>query len=586
MLEILVNPPIWRTWVAYLFYALGIISIVFAVERARAHRLKLSTELSLKRLESRKLAELDQLKTRFFTDITHEFRTPLTLIQGSLERLPQRFEQVPRDLERIQENTNRLTSLIDQILDLARVEAGKMVFAPAVHDLADFTRFVVSCFSSLAESGGVELTCKSPDEPVLVSFDSDQLEKCLSNLLTNALKFTPSEGTVTVHLRQDSQNGRAFPNGYAELKVEDTGVGIPEDQLERVFDRFYQAGKTKEGHRQVSGVGLALTRELVRLHGGEIWADSGELKGSSFTIRLPLVTVDVTLGEPFQTTRDNPTATYAAKPIEAPTSTTSDSRTGEELPEVLVVDDHPDIRRLLQDALEPDHIARSAANGNKAFEQALAAPPDLIVSDVMMPDLDGYQLCRHLRKDRRTSHIPIIMLTAKAGRQDRIEGLQTGADAYLTKPFSREELLTRVRNLIKQREQLREKYPRRIQLDPKDISITSTDELFLRRVMQIVEEQLSAFDFSVAKLASHVGLSRVQLHRKIRALTGESPTDFIRTTRLRLAARLLARGGFNVTQAAYEVGFQNLSYFAKCFRDRFGVSPSEYAKNPFEEVQG
>ncbi len=576
VLDIRIAPPLWATWWAYLLYGVGGFSLAFLVERSRLRRLRLAAELRVQRLEAEKLAELDRLKTRFFTDVTHEFRTPLTLIQGSLQRLPEGSVPHAGDLERIRINADRLVGLIDQMLDLARIEVGKAVFQPSVQDLAEFTRFVVSCFSSLAETRGIELSCHTPDESVAVDFDRSQLEKCFSNLLSNALKFTPSGGAVLVTLRCLSATP-GFEHGRAEFEVVDTGVGIPKEELERVFDRFHQAPASSVG-QQGSGIGLALTRELVFLHGGEIQAGPVEDKrgssGARVTIRLPLAPVGRLGGSTDETTAMD----WAGDPRPAAEPDT------EEQPELLVVEDHPDMRRFLQEALEPEWRVQTARDGAEGFARATHSPPELIVSDVLMPGFDGLELCAKLRGDERTSHIPIILLTAKAGESSRIQGLESGADDYLTKPFSQAELRTRIRNLIAQRERLREKYTRRIQLDPKDITITSTDELFLRRVMATVERELPDFDFGVAELASLIGLSRVQLHRKLRALTGETPTEFIRTTRLRLAAKLLAGGTLNVTEAAFEVGFNNLSYFAKCFRDRFGVSPSIYAKNPTEET--
>lgn len=581
-LDIRIHPPIWRTWPAYLLYALAAVGLAAGLERARARRLKISAELSLKQLEAEKLAEVDRLKSRFFTDVTHEFRTPLTLIQGSLERLRGGDADLSENLERIESNTRRLAAMIDQVLDLARLEAGQMTHRPAVEDLADFTRFVASCFASLAEARGIELVCDIPDSPVPVSFDGDQLEKCLSNLLTNALKFTPSGGRVSVSLGAFPRPASNFPGGYAELEVADSGVGIPEPELERIFVRFHQAREPLDGQAKGSGVGLALTRELVTLHGGEIRAHAGQ--GARFTIRLPLAAGQTAPSDRQRGTTQEAAGAPPLSPNADQAALASPSPEGPStaLPEIMIVDDNADIRSFLQEALESDYTVRPLADAGQALREAIESVPDLIVSDVMMPGLDGFEFCRRLRADERTSHVPIILLTAKAGRESRIEGLETGADDYLVKPFSQEELRARIRNLIARRRQLHAMYSRRIQLDPKDIAITSTDELFLRRVMRIVEERLSEADFGVAGLASAVGLSRVQLHRKIHALTGEPPGEFIRTTRLRLAARLLAGGQVNVTQAAYEVGFQNLSHFSKSFRERFGVSPSAYAKNPTE----
>lgn len=521
--------------------------------------------------QTKKLKELDQLKSTFFANISHEFRTPLTLILNSLsDRIAavKTFDNKSEldQLEVMQRNAKRLLNLINQLLDLSKLEAGHMKLANGNYDLVSLLRVVHASFSSLSNSRQINFSLSLPADRILCRFDADKLEKILYNLLSNAFKFTPVGGSIELKANIVDQ--------LIRISVNDSGRGIPNEQLAHVFDRFYQ-GKQYYADEQGTGIGLALTKELVELHGGKIWAESNT-DGASFIFQLPLIpaTGEEILFEGASTKLLGEEIESALSARErksnAPTASEDGSRST-----ILIVEDNVDLRHYISQLLVDDYEVLETENGQKGLERAIATIPDLVVSDWMMPEMDGLTLCDHLKKDERTSHIPIILLTALASDDAKFQGLETGADEYLTKPFDNRELLVRIRNLIESRKLLRERFSKELYLGPKKVQVSSVDEKFLDRVMETVETFMGDPDFSMEKFGQEVGLSRMQLHRKLKALTGESPGDFLRTMRLRRARRLLESKAGNVSEIAYEVGFNNLSYFSKCYRDQFGIAPNE-----------
>ena len=524
--------------------------------------------------QANKLRELDKIKSTFFANISHEFRTPLTLILNSLadkissvkasgdkEELEQ-FEVMHR-------NAKRLLNLINQLLDLSKLESKQMKLSIENCDLAELTRVVHASFSSFAVSRQIDFSLNMTEQEIFCRLDIDKVEKILYNLLSNAFKFTPVGGSV--ELCTKTHHNIIF------ITVTDSGSGISKDELPHVFNRFYQ-GKQYYSDEQGTGIGLALTKELVELHDGKIWVESDQ-DGTRFHAEFPLVPAvreqGVFAESPIGLSEEPLTSILS--PL--PSSEQSDmlASTGEELarPSILVIEDNEDLRNYICRQLTQNYEVIETENGKKGLEQALAVIPDLIITDWMMPEMDGLALCNLLKTDERTSHIPVIMLTALTNDDSRLQGLQTGADDYLTKPFDNRELAVRIKNLIESRKLLRERYSRELHLGPKKLEVSSLDEQFLERVMQTIETFMGDPEFSMAKFGQEVGLSRMQLHRKLKALTGESPGDFLRTMRLRRAKQLLESGAGNVSEIAYEVGFNNLSYFSKCFREQFGMAPNE-----------
>ena len=543
-----------------------------------------------KQKANRLLAEIDELKSRMFSNISHEFRTPLTLILGPLDEMIEEGESKRpsiKTLKMMQRNASRLLILVNQMLDLSKMDAGKLKLELVENDIVLAMRTIILPFSSLAEQKHIHFKYEIPDHPCITWFDPDKLEKITNNLLSNAFKFTPENGTVKVVLKLASEAITISPpftheNPLLELSVEDTGKGISKEHLEKVFDRFHQVEGASEIEQIGTGIGLALTKELVNLMHGKVTVESTPGKGSIFKILVPLGKNHLKEKEFIILETEEITAQKKTK-IQKEFLTYPEDELyrydegKEDLPLILIVDDHPDIRTHIRQKLKNFRIME-AADGVIGMDISVEHLPDLIVTDLMMPNMDGVEFCKKLKTDERTSHIPVIMLTAKVSVENRIEGLETGADDYITKPFNMRELMIRINNLIEQRRKLRERFSREVTLQPKDIAITSADEKFLNRTIEIIEKNMGDGEFDVTSLRDEVGLSHMQLFRKLKALTDQAPSDFIRTIRLKRAAQLMQQKFGNIAEITYEVGFNNLSYFAKCFREMFGVSPSEYMK--------
>lgn len=554
---------------------------------------QLARQSALLEEQTHRLQELDQVKSRFFTNISHEFRTPLTLILAPLEKLlAGRVEagQMQNHYRLIDRHARRLLQLINQLLDFSKLEAGSLQTDCIRGDVYQRVRIATFAFASLAESTGVALRFVSGYRSIEGLFDPDMLDKILNNLLSNAFKFTPCGGTVTVSVSVREPEGPAVGTAGPEkqpwlaIAVSDTGPGIPADQQERIFDRFYQAPGLPHPEQAGTGIGLALVRELVALQGGSIAVASEAGRGARFTVQLPLAECHYEMSE---TAEAPPVRAEANAHEDAPAAYRSapdvPAEAKEKYPLMLVVEDNDEVRGFIRENFLNQFRLVEAADGDAGLKMAQREIPDIIITDCMMPKMDGVTLCRHIRTDERTSHVPVIMLTAKADSESKMEGLETGADDYIPKPFSLHELSVRVKNLIAQRQRMRERFSREVKLQPKDIAITPADEVFLNKAILLIEAHMADTDFSVETLVHEIGMSRVQLHRKLKALTDQSTSEFIRTIRLKRAASLLEGQYGNISEIMYEVGFNNVSYFASSFRKMFGVNPSEYQQEYAKE---
>ncbi|KAA3619991.1 MAG: hybrid sensor histidine kinase/response regulator [Calditrichaeota bacterium] len=584
--------PWYQSWWASLFYViLTVFSIVLIVKTRVRHLEKKTAQLenlidertAVIREQSEKLQELARMRSQFFANISHEFRTPLTLILGPLEDMLDRAKASSdkKNLGLMQRHARRVLQLINQLLDLSRLESGKLKLKASRGDLAAFIKGIVMSFASLAEQKKINLRylLSEKDASELAQqtlfFDRDQIEKVFYNLLSNAFKFTFEGGTVQVEIVM-SQGGN-----FVEIKVKDSGIGIRSDRLASIFERFYQvsSGSTKE--YQGTGIGLALTKELVELHHGEITVGSEVGKGTEVVVKLPVgkaYFAEDEMASPSVSNLGNLSdlshqIEHSFESAEGPNQ--SIEFFDDDIPVILVVDDHLDVRNYIRSHLESKYRVVDANNGEEGVKKAAEIIPDMVISDVMMPKMDGYKLCDILKMNEKTSHIPVILLTAKAGEQDKISGLQTGADDYLTKPFNSKELHVRVHNLIEMRRKLQHRFYKDGLLQPREINVTSVEEAFLARMMDILEENLSEEDFGVESLSSALHIGRRQLHRKIKAITGETPTDFIRSVRLQRAKNLLEQKSGTVSEICFQTGFGSLSYFSKAFKDQFGQLPSE-----------
>ena len=521
----------------------------------------LRSALSTVAMQTEELRSLDEAKSRFFANVSHELRTPLTMIVGPLRgMLEGRYGMVSGDagtqLEIMLRNSRRLLRLVNQILDLAQLDSGHMALDARPHDLNRFVEQLVEAFQGAAESRDIALNLQTSG-PIEVPFDPQHLEVILLNLISNAIKFTPQDGTISVRLEERS--AKAF------IKVSDTGIGIAQESLSRVFDRFYQ----EEGSPG-TGIGLALARELARLHDGDITVESQLGKGSTFTVVLPGATTAKGAEAESISIREIDLPQRAASVEEEVRESGPEDRTS-----ILVVEDNQDLRQYLVGLLESEYRVLQSADGQAAAEVVARELPDLILSDVMMPGMDGLELSRTLKTNPMTAHIPLILLTAKASRRDALEGLRMGADDYIAKPFDPEELLARLRNQLRTRQSLRARYEgigRALRQEDAD----REDDSLEAQCVRFVRGRMSEPDLSVQDMADALNLTYSTLNRRLASEAGIKGTQLIRRVRLKEAAALLEEGAGSITEVAYGVGFNTLSYFARCFREEFGVLPSAY----------
>lgn len=576
-LSIIILPPFWQTLWAYLLYASLFITTLLLARREVIRRERLKANLKIKQVESAKLRELDTMKSHFFTNISHEFRTPLSLIKGLVEKLDKQHPIPPEkaDYKQIDRNTNRLLELINQLLDLSKLEAGKLILHPQAGELTNFLTVIAASFASLFESKHINYQYQLPQQPLYLHFDQDKVEKILTNLLSNAFKFTPSGGKVFFSVTVKEKNTTTC---QLQFILQDTGIGIPAVQLPHIFDLFHQVDTSATRSYEGTGVGLALVKELVELHGGKITVESIEGRGTTFSLLLPLQLAATRESETVE--QVSKITTYQASYLQQEVSHDRSSRSSPKpaLHSILIIEDNVELRHFISDQLSVHYKVLQAENGIQGFEQAVETIPELIISDVMMPQMDGITLCSKLKTDEHTSHIPVILLTAKADMDSKLQGLETGADDYLIKPFKMEELQLRIRNLLESRRRLRERFSKQITVNPKEITVTSTDERFLQKALLIMEANMANEDFDVEAFSKAIGMSRSQLHRKLTALSGLPVNEFIKTLRLKRAASLLNQQQGNVSQIAFSVGFNSLSYFTKCFRDFYGQTPTEYVR--------
>ncbi len=567
-IRLYISTPPWKTWWAYLLYVIVVTGLAYTIYslRMRVYR---------EQLESEKLKEINEEKSKFYQNISHEFRTPLTLIMGPLEGiLNGKITRPGRELfEMIYRNARQLYHLINQLLDLSKIESGQLELKKEPVVINTLIERQGELFRSLADQKHIVLDIQVPNDPLVAEVDVSAFEKMLNNLLSNALKFTPEQGRVEVELLWKE---RCRINGPCiEIQVRDTGIGIPRDKLEKIFERFYQVDGTYNPSQPGTGIGLALTREIVERHGGTIWVESEERVGTTFGVQLPLYTGEKPPRSPeTELSLEDDVVMFAGTPSPIRENDVNLARL--EKPLVLVVEDHADMREYIRSVLEPDMVVVEAPDGDTGLEKAFQYLPDLIISDVMMPRLSGFEFCEKVKQDERTNHIPVILLTARGSEKSQITGYRLGADAYVTKPFNASVLKEQVKTLIRQRKALAEKFSRQLLGDGG--SGVPAEDPFLKKALQVIEEHLADADFTVEQFAQEMGLSRTQLHRKLKATVDKNATEFLRYVRLTRAAAMFRNGYDNVTEVAYSTGFNSLSYFARLFKEQFGASPSQYIR--------
>ena len=567
-LTVVIAPPLWLTWYAKLGYVILFIFALYALLRFYKRKLDLESSLEVERKQSLNKQELNEERLRFYTNITHELRTPLTLILGPLEDLLSDATLSPKHANKISiihDSATRLLNLINRILEFRKTETQNRKLSVAKGDLGQLVQEVGLRYKELNPNNKVNYHIHIETEDTEIFYDADMITIILDNLMSNAAKYT-SEGDITLSLRSVEENQIK----YTEISVSDTGHGIDAEALPHIFDRYYQAKSKYQASG--SGIGLALVKGLSELHEGILKVESTVDTGTTFTLRL-------------LTENTYPNAIHAQhdmekKPMDAEETTITDTPT-ENHPIVLVVEDNADIREYIRSSFTDIYEVITAKDGKEGWELAQARIPNIIVSDIMMPVMDGIELCKRIKEDMRTSHIPVILLTAKDSLQDKEEGYASGADSYLTKPFSAKLLHSRINNLLETRKKIASLLAL-ADIQPKQESAVSSlnklDNEFLQKITQIIEENLEMEKMDIAFIADKMCMSHSTLYRKIKGLTDMSANEFIRKVKMRKGVELLMSGQYTISEIAYMIGFSSVAYFRQCFKDEYGMSPSDYVK--------
>lgn len=567
-LTVVIAPPLWLTWYAKLGYVILFIFALYALLRFYKRKLDLESSLEVERKQSLNKQELNEERLRFYTNITHELRTPLTLILGPLEDLLSDATLSPKHANKISiihDSATRLLNLINRILEFRKTETQNRKLSVAKGDLGQLVQEVGLRYKELNPNNKVNYHIHIETEDTEIFYDADMITIILDNLMSNAAKYT-SEGDITLSLRSVEENQIK----YTEISVCDTGHGIDAEALPHIFDRYYQAKSKYQASG--SGIGLALVKGLSELHEGILKVESAVDTGTTFTLRL-------------LTENTYPNAIHAQhdmekKPMDAEETTITDTPT-ENHPIVLVVEDNADIREYIRSSFTDIYEVITAKDGKEGWELAQARIPNIIVSDIMMPVMDGIELCKRIKEDMRTSHIPVILLTAKDSLQDKEEGYASGADSYLTKPFSAKLLHSRINNLLETRKKIASLLALADTQPKQESAVSSLNKLdneFLQKITQIIEENLEMEKMDIAFIADKMCMSHSTLYRKIKGLTDMSANEFIRKVKMRKGVELLMSGQYTISEIAYMIGFSSVAYFRQCFKDEYGMSPSDYVK--------
>lgn len=584
-IHIIITPPWFQSWWAYLIYLLAGLSVAGVIISFIRSRLDQRRE----KLERQHAEALNEAKLQFFINISHEIRTPMTLIINPLEKLIQNCKdsELGKTYMMIYRNSQRILRLINQLMDIRKIDKGQMHLKFRETDMVGFIEDLVTAFGFIAEKKHITLEFNHTEEHLKAWIDLNNFDKVVMNLLSNAFKYTPEGGTVTITLSTGESEEYKMPlRKYIEIKVADTGIGLDDSQIERIFDRFYQINNDITRNQAGTGVGLHLTRSLVELHHGIIIArNRKDVQGSEFIVRIPAGGNHLMLEEMEQPTEFENKNQFLQKykQSELESLEGNEKEEGKKVKaksnlHILVVDDEKEILEYLKNELSSEYKVQTCNNGREAYEYILNNHVDLVVSDVMMPEMDGFTLCKKIKQNANINHIPVILLTAKGRAEEQLEGIGLGADSYLVKPFHIEMLQGIITNLINNRRLLKNKFSGAQEQADKvqKIQLKSSDEVLMNKIMKIINDNLSEPSLSVEMLANEVGLSRVHLHRKLKELTNLSSRDFIRNIRMQQAAKLLKEKKLSISEVAYAVGYNNLSHFSNTFKEYFGMSPKEY----------
>jgi len=563
-LSITILPPWWKTPLAYIIYGLLTLSLLYFARRLIIQRARTRFALENERKEARRMHEIDMMKIRFFTNMSHELRTPLSLILAPVEKLLSHAKQPEpaKQYQVIHRNARRLLHLVNQLLDFRKLEVNELRLHAQQGDILQFIRDISFSFIDLAERKNISFHYHADPTSLVTVFDHDKLERILFNLLSNAFKFTPESGSVTVEV-QAAQSP-------LQIKIKDTGIGIAPEMQQRIFERFFQTEVPASILNQGSGIGLAITMEFVKMHNGTLTVESQLNQGSCFTVTLPFTPVTTLQPQP----TSNPIPNIPVPEITENTPVVPPPNGKKKV--ILLVEDNEDFRFYLKDNLRDIYTIHEAGDGQEGWRKTLALHPDLVVSDISMPLMNGIDLCRKIKSDERTRQLPVILLTALAGERTELESLDTGATDFIAKPFNFEVLLSRVRNVLAHNDLVKKTYQRQVQALPATIEPVSADEAFLQNVLELIEKNMDDPDFSVTKLGEQFHTSRSTFYKRLLLLTGKTPVEFIRHIRLKRAAELLEKSQLSVSEIAYSVGFNDPKYFAQNFKMEYDVVPSVY----------
>jgi len=578
-LKINVLPAPWKSWWAFLIYGLLILSTLYFLMSILKSRTKLQTELALEHLEVERTKETNRAKLEFFTNISHEFRTPLTLILGPLNQILKDYKgsnKMYKKLMVIESSSNHLLRLINRLMDFRKLENNLFKLESAEGNIVKFLKEIYLSFAEYAKDGDYEYSFHTTDDEILVYYDRYKLERVFYNLISNAFRYTPKYGKIVVRVKQH--------NGEIIIQVEDSGVGIAKQNQDKIFERFFEVAvnnKPDNEYNKGTGIGLSIAKNIVNLHKGEISVRSNENdKGSIFIVKLPLGRVHLKEDEIITDFKFSDDVSQYVKQLEVKNIITEDDITEQvissEKQTILLVEDNKPLRKFMKSILKDNYNIIEAENGKKALKIAQKESPNLIVSDVVMPVMVGTELCSKIKEDIRTSHIPIILLTSRTSLIYKLEGLESGADDYISKPFDVNEFLIRIKNLLESTSRLKEKYTSEDPLQPNEIIVSSLDEKLYKKAFQIVEDNIDNENFDVQFFCSELGVSRTMLFTKVKAWTNFTPNEFIMHFRMKRAAQILEQGKINISEVSYKVGFRNPKYFSKCFQKKYGETPTQY----------
>lgn len=573
-IKIFVKPPFWRTTYAYVFYVLAIGGLLLYSRYRGISRLRKKFALEQERQKVKRIQELDRMKLKFLTNLSHDFRTPISLIMGPVDQLME-GEGSPGRLEKlsmIRRNARRLLNLVNQLLDFRKMEEHELKLQLSKGEFVSFVKEVTESFRDMSERKNIRFTFKTCIDRLDAYFDGDKMERILFNLLSNAFKFTLAGGHIIVDLQKaESSDDEEYT--WVSINVIDTGIGIPADKKDLIFDRFFQNDTSAAILNQGTGIGLSITKEFIKLHGGNIKVESEPGKGCAFTIQVPVKRANKTI--------------MTEQPLMQPekegsniglngSSSTQEEDTMNNALSVLLVEDNDDFRFYLKDNLRNKYKVIEATNGKEGWQKTLSAHPHLIVSDISMPEMDGIELIKKIKSDKRTSHIPVILLTAMTGQEQQIKGLETGANDYITKPFNFEVLNAKIKNLLHLKNTMQSTYSKQIKVMVTEPEVESADEKLLTEIATYLENNLTNPQLSVENLSKQFGMSRSTLYTKLLELTGQTPVEYIRSFRLEKAAALMEKSTMTISEISYQVGFTTSNYFAKSFKSKFNMLPSEF----------